>query len=242
MHPSRVKPTATAGNFSFLKYCFVFFQWWISNPNLYHFKVAALAFRWNRLWIRFAHLHIPHFRSIIGRGQGKKDQGYGCHDQSNIIYGWRFYIVFLGDAKKTKITCEPTHEHVAQIPDCQAKAKSDDFDDVWAHPYMDRHNEIKAWSSFPIHLPKSCKNVTTCYQLPPELVYFQASDFQASTLPHQLPLKAQRLESQRQVLKWETSRWPSQRAKFLPRATLCTKFRDRMQSTDITTVTILDPY
>ena len=82
-----------------------------------------------------------------------------------------------------------------------------------------------------------------CYHmLAPELVYFQASDFQASTLPHQLPLKARRLESQRQVLKWETSRWPSQRAKFLPRATLCTKFRDRMQSTDITTVTILDPY
>ena len=128
-----------------------------SVSQMYHFKVTAPAFGWSRLRIRFAHLHISHFRSIIGRGQGKKDQGYGCHDQSNIIHGWYLYIAFLGDAKKTKITCEPTHKHVAQIPDCEAKAKADDFDDVWAHPYMDRHNEIEAWSSFTINLPKSCK-------------------------------------------------------------------------------------
>ena len=42
----------------------------------------------------------------------------------------------FGKTKKPEVACDPSHEHIAQIPNGEAKAEADGLDDVWAHQYF----------------------------------------------------------------------------------------------------------
>mmetsp|Transcript_12054 Transcript_12054/g.26636 ORF Transcript_12054/g.26636 Transcript_12054/m.26636 type:complete len:205 (+) Transcript_12054:776-1390(+) len=71
--------------------------------------------------------------AIKGGRKGKEDQGDRRQHQTDKVHGWDLHIVLFFHAKQAKVACEPSHEHVAQIPNREAQAQTNQFDDVGAH-------------------------------------------------------------------------------------------------------------